>query len=123
MELGRLNHVGVAVPDIDAAIMFWRDVMGATSITEPFDMPAQGVRVCFVDTPDGGTRAELRVAKPKPRDRAAFDVLIAQVSGMIEHNAQGLVPLLEAAAEAASAGDGVEVPASKGRFQSEPVTA
>jgi methylmalonyl-CoA/ethylmalonyl-CoA epimerase len=59
MKLGRLNHVGVAVPDIDAAIAFWRDTMGATQIIEPFDMPEQGVRVCFVDTQDGGTQIEL----------------------------------------------------------------
>ena len=59
MKLGRLNHVGVATPDIEAAIAFWRDVMGAGSITEPFDMPEQGVRVCFVDTPDLGTQIEL----------------------------------------------------------------
>ena len=59
MKLGRLNHVGVATPDIEAAIAFWRDTMGAISITEPFDMPEQGVRVCFVDTPDGGTQVEL----------------------------------------------------------------
>ena len=59
MKLGRLNHVGVATPDIEAAIAFWRDVMGATEITEPFDMPEQGVRVCFVDTPDDGTQIEL----------------------------------------------------------------
>jgi methylmalonyl-CoA/ethylmalonyl-CoA epimerase len=59
MKLGRLNHVGVATPDIEAAIAFWRDVMGATEITEPFDMPAQGVRVCFVDTPHLGTQIEL----------------------------------------------------------------
>ena len=59
MKLGRLNHVGVATPDIDEAIAFWREVMGATEITKPFDMPAQGVRVCFVDTPEGGTQVEL----------------------------------------------------------------
>jgi methylmalonyl-CoA/ethylmalonyl-CoA epimerase len=59
MKLGRLNHVGVATPDIAAAIAFWRDVMGATEIGEPFDMPAQGVRVCFVDTPNLGTQIEL----------------------------------------------------------------
>ena len=59
MKLGRLNHVGVATPDIAAATTFWRNVMGATSITEPFDMPEQGVRVCFVNTPDGGTQIEL----------------------------------------------------------------
>ena len=59
MKLGRLNHVGVAVPDMDAAIAFWRETMGAAVVTEPFDMPEQGVRVCFVDTPDGGTQVEL----------------------------------------------------------------
>lgn len=59
MQLGRLNHVGVAVPDLPNAIRFWREVMGARVVTEPFDMPEQGVRVCFVDTPDGGTQVEL----------------------------------------------------------------
>lgn len=53
MKLGRLNHVGVATPSIEASIAFWRDVMGAQVIHAPFDMPAQGVRVCFVDTPNG----------------------------------------------------------------------
>jgi methylmalonyl-CoA/ethylmalonyl-CoA epimerase len=59
MKLGRLNHVGVAVPDMDAAIAFWRGTMGAELVTEPFDMPEQGVRVAFVDTPDGGAQVEL----------------------------------------------------------------
>jgi methylmalonyl-CoA/ethylmalonyl-CoA epimerase len=52
MKLGRLNHVGVATPSIAASIAYYRDVMGAETIGEPFDMPAQGVRVCFVDAPN-----------------------------------------------------------------------
>lgn len=52
MKLGRLNHVGVATPSIDASIATYRDLLGATVIGEPFDVPAQGVRVCFVDTPN-----------------------------------------------------------------------
>ena len=59
MKLGPLNHVGVAVPDMDAAIAFYRDALGASEISEPFDMPEQGVKVCFVDTPNGGTQVEL----------------------------------------------------------------
>jgi len=59
MHLGRLNHVGVATPDLDAAIVFWRDVMGATHITAPVVMAEQGVRLCFVDTPGEGTQIEL----------------------------------------------------------------
>ena len=59
MKLGPLNHVGVAVPDMAAAIAFWRETMGATQVSEPFDMTEQGVKVCFVDTPNGGTQVEL----------------------------------------------------------------
>ena len=59
MKLGRLNHVGVAIPDMDAAIALYRATLGASEISEPFDMPEQGVKVCFVDTPDGGTQVEL----------------------------------------------------------------
>ncbi|WP_164114588.1 methylmalonyl-CoA epimerase [Sphingorhabdus sp. Alg239-R122] len=63
MKLGRLNHIGVATPSIADSIIYWRDVMGATHIHDPFDLPEQGVKVCFVDTPaDGpnnGTQIEL----------------------------------------------------------------
>lgn len=59
MKLGRLNHVGVAVPDLAKAIAFWRETMGAAQVGEPFAMPEQGVRVCFFEPADGGTQIEL----------------------------------------------------------------
>ena len=65
MKLGRLNHIGVATPSIAESLTYYRDVMGARQITEPFDLPEQGVKVCFVDTPDSagevgkGTQIEL----------------------------------------------------------------
>lgn len=52
MKIGPLNHVGVAVPSIPEAIETYRTLYGATDITEPFDMPAQGVKVCFVNLPN-----------------------------------------------------------------------
>ena len=52
MKLGRLNHVGVATPSIEQSVALYRDLLGATKIHEPFDLPPQGVRVCFVDTPN-----------------------------------------------------------------------
>ena len=79
MKLGRLNHVGVAVPDMEAARAFYRETMGATELTEPFDMPEQGVRVCFVDTPNGGTQIELLA----PLDESS------PVSGFLAKNPQG----------------------------------
>ena len=51
--IGPLNHVGIAVPDMDAAIAFYRDVLGATDITEPKPLPPQGVSYAFVNLPSG----------------------------------------------------------------------
>jgi methylmalonyl-CoA/ethylmalonyl-CoA epimerase len=52
MKLGRLNHVGVATPSIEKSLKLYRTVFGAEPHGEPFDLPAQGVRVCFVDMPN-----------------------------------------------------------------------
>jgi methylmalonyl-CoA/ethylmalonyl-CoA epimerase len=52
MKLGRLNHVGVATPSIEKSVALYRDLLGATKVHAPFDLPPQGVRVCFVDTPN-----------------------------------------------------------------------
>lgn len=51
-KIGPLNHVGIAVPDIEQARETYRTLYGATDITTPFDMPEQGVRVCFVNLPN-----------------------------------------------------------------------
>ncbi|WP_417489094.1 methylmalonyl-CoA epimerase [Maricaulis sp.] len=48
MKVGRLNHVGVAVPDIEAAKQTYADLYGATEATETRDFPHLGVRVAFV---------------------------------------------------------------------------
>jgi methylmalonyl-CoA epimerase len=52
VTLGRINHIGVATPSIEQSIALYRDLLGATNIGEPFDLPPQKVRVCFVDTPN-----------------------------------------------------------------------
>jgi methylmalonyl-CoA/ethylmalonyl-CoA epimerase len=76
MKLGRLNHIGVATPSITDSIAFYRDVMGATRIHDPFDLPDQGVKVCFVDTPGengtAGTQIELIEPLPGNASIAAF---------------------------------------------------
>ena len=50
--IGRLNHVGVATASVADAAAFYRDTFGVTDITEPFNLPEQGVRVCFVNLPN-----------------------------------------------------------------------
>lgn len=51
--IGPLNHVGVAVPDIDKALEFYKEVLGATDCTEPKILAPQGVKYAFVNLPSG----------------------------------------------------------------------
>ena len=50
--IGKLNHVGVATPSIDESLKMYRDLLGATSVSEKWAMPEQGVWVCFVNLPN-----------------------------------------------------------------------
>jgi len=52
MKLGRLNHVGVATPSIERSLELYKQMFGAEPHGPAFDLPAQGVRVCFVDAPN-----------------------------------------------------------------------
>ncbi len=54
--LERLNHVAIAVPDIDAAAALYRGKLGA-NVTEPQALPEHGVTVVFIDV--GNTKIEL----------------------------------------------------------------
>jgi len=87
MKLGPLNHIGVATPNISDSIRFYKDVMGATKIHQPFDMPAQGVKVCFVDTPgqDGGTGTQIELIEPLGDDSPIHGFLKTNPKGGQHH--------------------------------------
>ena len=76
------------------------------------------------ERPDGGTRVEFRFAKPRPKDRAAFLAMLPMVEGMLEpHRSRRSRRCSRPRRPRPAEGDGVEVPESRGRFASEPVTA
>ena len=54
--IGRLNHVAIVVPDLEAAANIYRQTLGAT-VTEPHDLPDHGVTTVFVELPN--TKVEL----------------------------------------------------------------
>jgi methylmalonyl-CoA/ethylmalonyl-CoA epimerase len=58
--IGKLNHVGVATPSIEQSLNLYRDVLGATSFSERFALPEQGVWVCFVNLPN----AQIELIEP-----------------------------------------------------------
>ena len=54
--LGRLNHVAIAVPDLEAGSKVYRDMLGA-KLSAPQPEPDHGVTVVFVELPN--TKIEL----------------------------------------------------------------
>jgi methylmalonyl-CoA epimerase len=51
-----LDHIGIAVADLSAALAFYRDALGL-EIDPPEDVPSQGVRAHFI--PAGESALEL----------------------------------------------------------------
>ena len=54
--IGRLNHVAIAVPDIEAATAIYRDTLGA-HVSQATAQPDHGVTTVFVELPN--TKIEL----------------------------------------------------------------
>jgi methylmalonyl-CoA/ethylmalonyl-CoA epimerase len=54
--IGRLNHVAIVVPDLDAAVRTYRDTLGAI-VSDPIELPEHGVTTVFVELPN--TKIEL----------------------------------------------------------------
>lgn len=57
--IGRLNHVALAAPDLDAAAALYRDALGA-EVSEPVDLPDHGVSTVFVTLPN----AKIELVRP-----------------------------------------------------------
>src|SRR5215475_4253591 len=54
--IGRLNHVAIAVPDLVAAALHYRETLGA-EVSPPVPQPEQGVTTVFITLPN--TKIEL----------------------------------------------------------------
>lgn len=78
--IGRLNHIAIAVPDLDAASAKYRDMLGA-AVSPPQALPEHGVTVVFVDT--GNTKVELLEPLGEASPIAAF--LERSPSGGMHH--------------------------------------
>lgn len=54
--IGRLNHVAIVVPDLEAAAAVYRNMLGA-KVSETEDQPEHGVTTVFIELPN--TKIEL----------------------------------------------------------------
>ena len=78
--IGRLNHVAIAVPDLEAASALYRTTLGA-KVSAPVPQPAHGVTVVFVELPN--TKIEL--LEPLGQNSPVAGFLQKNASGGIHH--------------------------------------
>ena len=50
--IGNINHIAIAVPDLDVAAAHWRDMLGA-EVSQAQTLPEHGVRIVFVRSANG----------------------------------------------------------------------
>lgn len=81
--IGRLNHVGVAVPSIEAAKTTYRDLYGVpdSAITETRDLPAQGVKFAFVNV----ANSQIELIEPLGEDSPILNFLERNPKGGQHH--------------------------------------
>ena len=97
--IGRLNHVAIAVPDLEAAAAQYRDTLGAV-VRPPQDEPDHGVRVVFIELPN--TKIEL--LHPLGENSPIAGFLAKNPSGGIHHVCYEVEDIEAAAARLKAAG-------------------
>lgn len=78
--IGRLNHVAIAVRDLEAASRMYRDTLGA-EVSAPEPLPEHGVTIVFITLPN--TKVEL--LEPLGDDSPIAKFLEKNPDGGIHH--------------------------------------
>lgn len=97
--IGRLNHVAIAVPDLQAAARQYRETLGA-AVGAPLPQPEHGVTVVFIDLPN--TKIELLEPLGPASPIAAF--LARNPRGGLHHLCYEVADIAAACAQLAATG-------------------
>lgn len=78
-KITKINHVAIAVKDIDESLAFWRDILGM-ELHHTEDVPSQKAIVAFLPTGD----SEIELVKPTVDDSGVAK-FVAERGGGIHH--------------------------------------
>jgi methylmalonyl-CoA/ethylmalonyl-CoA epimerase len=78
--IGKLNHVAIAVPNLQVASNTYRDTLGAV-VSEPLDLPEHGVTTVFVTL----SNTKIELLYPLGADSPIANFLKKNPSGGIHH--------------------------------------
>ncbi len=78
--IGRLNHVAIAVPDLERASAVYRDTLGAR-VSEPVPLPEHGVTTVFVELDN----SRIELLEPLGEDSPIQNYLDRNPGGGMHH--------------------------------------
>ena len=104
--------------------MDWRpfDYLTLTTLVPMPDAPKILMSYAFTENGDG-THVEIRIAKPKPKDQAFLDKVVANFKEHITHEVEVLQGILKERLGAPPPLEEPALPASADRFLTQPVVA
>ena len=76
-KITNINHIAIAVADIDSALSFWRDALGL-GVDHIEDVPSQKAVVAFLPCGD----SEVELVKPATEDTGVAKFLAERGGGM-----------------------------------------
>ena len=79
-NIGRLNHIAIAVPNITKASDMWQKALGA-NVSKPQTLPEHGVKVVFIESPN--TKVEL--LEPLSENSPISKFLMKNPNGGMHH--------------------------------------
>jgi methylmalonyl-CoA/ethylmalonyl-CoA epimerase len=89
--IGQLNHVAIAVTDLEAAARRYRDLLGA-EVSAPQALPDHGVTVVFVTLPN----SKIELLAPLGVDSPIASFLVMHPNGGMHHVCFEVADLTEA---------------------------
>ncbi len=76
-KITKVNHVAIAVSDLEGALHFWRDGLGL-AVDHVEDVPSQKATVAFIPVGD----SEVELVKPTAEDTGVAKFLAERGGGM-----------------------------------------
>jgi methylmalonyl-CoA/ethylmalonyl-CoA epimerase len=76
-KIKKINHVAIAVSDVDASLTFWRDALGL-AVDHIEDVPSQKATVVFIPVGD----SEVELVRPTSEDTGVAKFLAERGGGM-----------------------------------------
>ena len=121
--IGTTNHCMHGPHAIIEDILDWRpfDYLTLTTLLPMPDAPKILMTYVFQENPDGGTHIEIRVAKPKPKDKTFLERVGAEFQKNITGEVSTLRRLLEREEQNLTGFDEPVLPSSAERFRIQPL--